>query len=377
MSAVIRLLQTLDEAIAQRRAPRTVLFLRAERAVVLARLGEADRARDEIASLRAGDAVRRYPSLAPWLCLAEGLADFYADLAGRARERVRRALVLARSTRSTRALPLAAAWMAHLDFHARDDASAVTHLVLALDTAQPDHHGARARLCLVLAGMLHYAGAEERAQPWYSQARVHAQAEGDGASLSSIMYNMALLRVVEVRLTAAFGVHHDAVALRRAMLGTESSVFLDRSVSTRALSNHPPMQRAQLLVVSGQLAEALTLYEAHMAQAVAEGLTSCECVFLADQAWCLAALGRGGAALLQARAADSALRAATEPEDRAIAHAMLAQVYTRLGLSEQADPHAVQAHRNHQLYRQRTDALLALIDRSLPASDCTAPPGKV
>lgn len=368
MSAVNRCLQALDDEIARRRAPRSVLFLRAERAVVLARLGETGQARGEIASLRAEDGARDYPSLEPWLLLAEGLADFYADLAGSARERVRRALVLARSTRSTRALPLAAAWLAHLDFHTRDDVSAVEHLALALDSARPDHHSARSRLCLVLAGMLHYAGAEERAQPWYSQARIHAQAEGDGAALSSIMYNMALLRVVEVRLTTAFGARTDAAVLRRAMLGTESSIFLDRSVSTRALSNHPPMQRAQLLVLSGQLAEALALYEAHTASAVAEGLTSCECLFLADQAWCLAGLGRRDEALDRARAAESVFLSATEPEDRAIAHATLAQVYARLGLCALEARHTRQAGQHHQHYRQRTDTLLALIDQTLPAT---------
>lgn len=364
MSAVNRRLQVLDEAVAHRRAPREVAFLRAERAEVLARLGQGDQAREEIARLRGDELWRRHPSLEPWLLLAEGLADFYADLTSHARDKVRRALALAHATRSRRALPLAAAWMAHLDFHARDDASAVEHLLLARDTAQADHHSARARLCLVLAGMLHYAGAEARAQPWYGQARVHAQTEGDGAALSSIMYNMALLRVVEVRLAAAFGdpQAQDAAALRRALLGTESSIYLDRSVSTRALSHHPPMQRAQLLVLSGQPVEALALYESHMRQAVAEGLTSCECVFLADQAWCLAELGRGDEALVRARAADSAFLTATEPEDRAIAHAMLARVYTRLGLTEVAAAQACRAEDCFRVYQQRALALLALID---------------
>ncbi|MBP8271397.1 MAG: hypothetical protein KAX42_05935 [Sphaerotilus sp.] len=364
MSAVNRRLLALADEIGQRRSPRAVLFLRAERASVLARLGEATQARAEIASLRADQRARDYPSLEPWLLLGEGLADFYADLGGSARERVRRALVQARSTRSTRALPLVAAWLAHLEFHAREDIRAVEALMLAWNTAQADHHGARSRLCLVLAGMLHYAGAEERAQPWYSQARIHAQAEGDGAALSSIMYNMALLRVVDVRLTAAFGAATDAAALRRAMLGTESAIFLDRSVSTRALSHHPPMQQAQLLVLAGQPAEALALYEAHTAQAVAEGLTSCEALFLADQAWCLIQLGRGSQALDRARVADSALPAATEPEDRAIAHAMLAQVLARLGLQVLADHHARQAADDYRRYRQRADALLALLDQA-------------
>ena len=364
MSAVNRLLQTLDDAIAQRRNAREVAFLRAERAVVLARLGEFDLVRPEVAHLRAGDQVRQHPSLEPWLWLAEGLADFYADLAGRAHGHVRRALALARTTRSARVLPLAAAWLAHLDFHARDDASAVEHLVLALDTAPADHHGARSRLCLVAAGMLHYAGAEAQAQPWYSQARIHAQAEGDGAALSSIMYNMALLRVVDVRLSAAFGMHHDEAALRRALIGTESSIYLDRSVSTRALSHHPPMQRAQLMVVSGQPAEALALYESHMAQAVAEGLTSSECVFLADQAWCLVELGRGEAALARARAAESAFLTATEPEDRALAHATLARVYARLGLGAVAAEQESRAECSLRIYQRRAEALRALMDRT-------------
>jgi tetratricopeptide (TPR) repeat protein len=360
---VNRLLQTLDDAVMQRRAPRALLFLRAERAVVLVRLGETDRARAEIARLRAGDAVRDHPSLEPWLCLAEGLADCDAGLTSQARDRMRRALVLARSTRSTRALPLAAAWMAHLDFQARDDASAVEHLVLALETAPADHHSARARLCLVMACMRHCAGSEEQAQPWYSQARIHAQAEGDGAALSAVMCSLALLRVVEVRLSAAFGAGPDAAALRRAVLGAEASVSLVHRVSTLALRHHLPMQQAQLLVLSGRPAEALALYESHRIQAAAAGLASSECVFLADQAWCLVELGRGDEALVRARAADSALITAAAPQDRAIAHALLARVHGRLGLAEVAALHTRQAAQCHQTYRQRTDALRALIER--------------
>jgi hypothetical protein len=100
-----------------------------------------------------------------------------------------------------------------------------------------------------------------------------------------------------------------------------------------------------------------------MAQAVAEGRTSSECVFLADQAWCLVELGRGDAALVRARAADSAFLAATEPEDRAIAHAMLARVYTRLGLGAVAAEQADRAACSLQVYQRRAEALLALMDR--------------
>lgn len=374
MSVVNRRLQALDDAVAHRRGAREVAFLRAERAEVLARLGQGERVREEIAHLRASELWERHPSLEPWLLLAEGLADFYVDLTSHARDKVRRALALARSTRSARVLPLAAAWMAHLDFHARDDASAVAHLLLALETAPAEHHSARTRLCLVMAGMLHYAGAEAQAQPWYGQARVHAQVDGDSAALSAIMYNMALLRVMGVRLSVAFGEQQDAAALRRALLGTESSMHLDRSVSTRVLSHHPPMQRAQLLVLYGQPAEALALYESHMAQAVAEGLTSCECVFLADQAWCLVELGRGDEALVRARAADTAFLTATEPEDLAIAHAMLARVYRRLGLTGVAAAQTCRAADCFRVYQQRAQALLLVIDQAGLKTALRTPP---
>lgn len=359
-----RLLRTLDDAIAAARLPREVPLLRAERAVLLARLGEIERMHLEVAALRATPELLTMPALNAWLWLAEGLGDFYADLSTRSRDRVRRALALARSARNPRVQALAAAWLAHLDFHVRDDAAALEHVALALGTAAAEHHGARSRACLVVAGMLHYARRDDEAQPWYGQARRHANAEGDGAALSSIMYNMAFLRVIDARLADL----HDPDGcpdelMRRAMLGTESSVYLDRSMQIRALSHHPPIRRAQILMMAGEPAAALALYEGHLAEALGEGLGVSECVFRADQAWCLAALGRGDAALQAARAAQAALHGATEPEDLAIAHGMLARVHHRIGLDEVAEQHGRRAADHFRLYSQRIAALLAGLDR--------------
>jgi hypothetical protein len=356
-----RQLRALDEAIAACRLPRELPFLRAERATVLARLGERAQVLLEIAALRAGADAALQPGLHAWFWLAEGLADFYADAAARAHDRVRRALALATSTRMSRVLPLAAAWMAHMDFHVGDDASAVEHAALALRTAAADHHGARARACLVLAGMLHYAGSEGLAQPWYTQARVHAAADGDGATLSSILYNLMLLRIVAMRLADAFGAGGDPAALRRAMLGMASSLSLDHSVHTRALSHHPPMQRAQLLLMAGDWDGALALYDAHLPQAVEQGLAASECVYLADRAWCRAQLGQGDAALADARQAASTFVSGTESHDRAVAHVMLARVHALLGLADVADHHAAQARQAHAAYQARADALRSRI----------------
>jgi tetratricopeptide (TPR) repeat protein len=304
------------------------------------------------------------PVLNAWLLLAEGLGDFYADLSLRSHERVRRSLALGKAARNARVQSLAAAWLAHLDFYVRDDASALEHVALALKLARSDHHGARSRASLVVAGMLHYARRDEESQAWYALARRHATTEGDGAALSSIMYNMAFLRVLDARVADLRdpGGCPEGV-LRRAVLGTESSVHLDRSVQTRALSNHPPMRRAQILLLTGEIEAALALYEEHTRKAIEEGLGVSESVFRADQAWCLAMLGRSDAALRTARDAEAALHGAVEPEDLVIAHGMLERVFRRLGLDEVAAIHEDRGAAHYRVYSDRIAALLAGLDR--------------
>lgn len=353
-----RLLQALDQTITQSRIPREVPFLRAERAVLYGRLGELLRAREEIASLRALPEAQDSLALSAWLWLAEGLTDYFENFAERARDRVHRAMALASSIRAPRVHALAAAWLAHLDFRAQDDVNMVHHLHLALSTAASGHHSARARACTVAANVLHFAGREDLAQAWYNRARHHATAEGDGAALSSIMYNLAVLRVIDVRLGEWFGVCDD-LALRRALLGTESSLFLDRSVGTKALSHHPPMLRAQVLTVYGHHAAALELFDRHLQPAIAEGLGHAECLYEADRARCLLALGQGDAARAAARRATSAFMVATEPEDIAVAQAELGQVLAQLGLADAAQASSRQAHQTFEMLNQRRQRLLS------------------
>lgn len=356
-----RLLRTLDEAIQQGRIARELPFLRAERSVVLARLGELDEARREVAALRALPHSAGNGVLHAWLWLAEGLIDFHEDFDARARDRVHRSLALARSMRAPRIQALAAAWLAHLDFRAQDDASAVAHARLALQLATPDQHSARSRAGIVVAGIYQFCGREDLALPWYHQVRTHATQEGDSASLTSIAYNMAALRVVAVRLAAQDG-EPDMQAARRARLGTEASMFLDLSLRNRALNHHSAMHQAQILVVHREFAAALALYDKHMLEAMAQGLRSSQCLFEADRAHCLLALGRGDEALVAARTADSAFIGATELEEQTIAHGLLAQVFERLGLAELGQRHAQARLHTLARLRKRWDGLLSLCE---------------
>lgn len=347
-----RQLTNLDDAIAQARIPRELPFLRAERASVHARLGYLDQARAEVIELRRLPEAGTSGVLSAWLWLTEGLIDYHECLNLRARDRVHRAVALASSLRAPRIQSLAAAWLAHFDFRAQDYSAMILHADMSLRQAAEGHHGARARASLVVAGAYHFAGREDLAQPWYGRARIHAAAEGDGATLSAVMYNMSVLRLIEVRLADVFG-QRDEAAVRRALLGTESSVSLDHSLRTKALSHHPPMQRAQILTVCGDHAGALAVYDEHLAGALAEGLGGSECLFQADRAWCLHQLGRQEDSLTAARAADSALLVATEPEEQAITHAILGRVFALRGLDGPAQAHRQRAEQVHQSLNER------------------------
>ncbi|MEY4753396.1 MAG: hypothetical protein RJA44_1071 [Pseudomonadota bacterium] len=371
-----RLLERLEHGIAHGRVPKEIPFLRAERAVLLVRMGEFERARQELASLRSLPESRTNAVLNAWLWLGEGLAFYFESVEARARDRVMRAHALASSTGVSHIHGLTAAWCAHLDFRAQDDAALVDHLVEALDVAEAGQHGVLARTSIVIAGAYHFAGSEELAQPWYLRARSHAAAEGDGVTLSSIMYNMAALRINNVRLDQLY-VRLDPLAAQRALLGAESSTFLDQSVHAHALSAASWMQRAQILVVHDRPGDALSIYDQHWDEALQCGLGASEALFQADRAWCLYQLGRGDEARAAARSAEAALMWASEIEERAIACGLLARTYEPLGLGSDAARLAELGRQEWQHHRRRCDTLLqalqqAALEARLPETRQTA-----
>jgi tetratricopeptide (TPR) repeat protein len=355
------LLDRLERGIAQGRIPREIPFLRAERAVLLVRLGELERARKELSALRASPDAQTNPALNAWLWLGEGLSDYFENVAQRSRDRVLRACALAQSAKAPRIQALAAAWCAHLDFRAQDYAATCEHLRMALQAAPADHHSARSRAALVLAGAYHFAGREDLAQPWYVRARSHAAIEGDGATLSSVTYNLSALRVMQVRLDDMFG-EFDEQGARRALVGTESSVYLDQSVRTSALSSLSSMQRALILSANGRWGDALALYDRYLPRALAEGLSISECLFQADRAQCLLQLGRGDQALSAARHASAALGWSSETEERAVSHALLARTFGALGLAADAHRHAAEGQVEWGRHQQRCTALLQMLN---------------
>lgn len=363
-----RLLSHLDAAIAAAASqPVKADCLRAERAGLLARQGQLAEARSVISALQAQYTRQPNPSVSAWCTLADGLVSYFSDLNRASRDKMRRAKALSAAARDDRVHALAAAWLSHMDYVDHDLEAMGRNVSEAFQFAKPDHHGAQARACLVVAQAYHFGGRFDSAQPWYAKTRQHANAEGDEAMLSAVMHNMAGLLTNESRQTVLCG-HQDAAVTRRAMLGIESTGNFDALVGTASLNALVPLLRAQACSLQERWADAVALYDAHFSDGLLQGLDRMRACLGADLAWCRLQLGQTEQALKDALAAEVAVSHDRDVDDRAAAHSRLAQVFTQMGQPEAAARHSAQAAIDWRAHERDQALAVALMDRVLAHS---------
>jgi hypothetical protein len=346
-------LAQLDAAIQAASNPIEAQCLRAERAGLLARQGQLERARAAIDELAAQLAWQpNNPTLRAWLTLAEGLHGYYSVIGREAQPTLELAYSIAKTAKgAVRLQATTAAWLANLAF-ANDDMPRMAALIReALDSAAPEHRGARARATLVAGYAYHFAGNADVAQRWYEASRRHAVAEGDEAHLSALMHNQAWMRASQARMALLFDGADNASAVTHALMGAESIGHYDAGIGTASLGSLVPMLRAQVLTAQGRWAEALA-----------------PCL-LADRAWCELNLGRADAARSLAAAADHALREPCDLDDSAMAHARLAQTCAGLHDDDAAARHRASAAQQIATHREQQQRLRALLDRTLEGLD--------
>jgi hypothetical protein len=371
-----RLLATLEAAIKAAGNPIEAHGLRAERAALLARQGHLERAQSAIDDLKAqlawlpGSHIVR-----GWVALAEGLHGYYSVIGIGGHEQLGLAYTLARDSgpAGTRLRATTAAWLANLAFGDEDAARMVALIREALDTAAPEHHGARARATLVAGYAYHFGGHSAQAQPWYEASRRHAIAEGDEAHLSALMHNQAWMRATEVRMALLFNddshAQADAKAVTQALMGAESTGHYDAGIGTASLGSLVPTLRAQVLTAQGRWAEALDLFAANFDSALDEGLKRIVACLLADRALCEWHVGHAAKARALAGAAEQALTDPIDTDDRTLACARLAQVREALGELDLAARHREESKRLHAQHREQQQQTVALLDQALAGLD--------
>ncbi|MFL6626616.1 MAG: hypothetical protein ACJ8G1_09245 [Vitreoscilla sp.] len=358
-----RLLERLDAQIAQAEEVFERECLKSKRAAVLARHGQFSEARFALQGLRSQSQRLRNPVLSAWVAFVDGLIEHCESLSPSARAKFQRAYDLATTAGDAELHALCAAWLAIADFNANDIDATVAHAKEALRLAPPAAHAARARAALVVASAWRVAGDDGRAIPWYKVARQHAATEGDVSLVSVLLHNMAAFQAGRISLEGAFE-RADLADAQRVLLEAESTGNYDAGVGNGQLMAEVPLLRAQLMTVLGQYDAAISLFDAQLPRARAEGQVHREARFLADALFAEVKLGRVDEALKRLRAINAAMPLMTEHDDIAATHARLAAAVRALGRAEQADAHAAQAETALEMHRaeQRrwADALAAV-----------------
>jgi hypothetical protein len=362
-----RLLAQLDAAIVRARAnPIEQACLRAERAALLSRQGRGEEAAQQLQQIHREFAQRPAVAVSGWLSLAEGQLSLYGHLGRDAHDKFQRAHALSRAGRLQALQALSAAWLAH-SAESRGEAPLSAALCAeAWRLAAADHHAARWRAALTIAGGYHYAGRLERAQAWYAAARRHAMALGDEVAISALMHNQTTIRISHARMATAFDGEGLQVDEPLSAMGAESTLQFDAVIGLQSLEWLVPIIRAQLLVHQGRFQEALDCFDREWDRAEPGWLNRMGACLQADRAWCLWHTGHRVEALAQAQqAADSLTTGPCEIDDRALALSRLGQLSEAAGQLQQAALHRQRALQDWQAHRAAQERVVALLDESL------------
>jgi hypothetical protein len=336
-----RLLTRLDTEIAAERDPLRADLLRAERAAYLIRQGQSDLATSELAALHQKYDGRPNVEMSAWLSLAGSLASYLSDLEPAAIDKMRRSRALSEAAGLARTQALSAAWLAQMEYGRHEFAAMAGYVRESLKLAAVDHHSARSRASMVVALSLHLCGQMAIATTWYMNARDHAVAEGDNATISALMHNMSWLRMHALRQEQVVGSVDGAAGLH-ARIGIESTMVYDHLQGISTLEPLKPILQAQIHALEGRPAEALMLFNEHMANQP-EGMSRFHCTVLADRAWCLLQTGQADNARIAAADAEASFLTETQVDDRASTHSRLADIFGILGEVDKAEQHRVLA----------------------------------
>ncbi|HEY1092437.1 MAG TPA: hypothetical protein VGE47_15185 [Burkholderiaceae bacterium] len=335
-----RLLKEIERDIAAAASPLESVGAQARRSILLARHGRVPAARDALTALH--QLAFQHPQLqmAAWLHLVEGLLSYFSDFGSDAWPSLQRALNMAEAGGNSEVRDLALAWMCHLAYVRHDADTCAALAARAQAEIAREHHSARSRLCMALGLAQHYAGQAEVAKSWWAQCRAHAQAEGDDATLSALIYNMAEQNLGQLRRETLIRATSLQAAQRpEALLVADSVTHFDAAVGGSALEVLTPLLRAQALLLQGEHGQALALFEEHLPTALSKGLERLGSRLLSELAWCRLQCGQLDAARQQAAAAEQELDPTHDVDDRAATFSRLTQVYAALGDAEAAQRH--------------------------------------
>jgi tetratricopeptide (TPR) repeat protein len=312
-----------------------------ERAIYRARVGFLNESAQEVDAIRLFYKNRPDISVSAWAHLADGIIAFFSNMTPDARKSMlrSRALSVAGGLREIRCL--GSAWIAHMDYLKLDLKSLRNHIDDLFKCAEKCDHSALSRGCLVVAQAFHWADSFELALPWYKLAHLHAVEEGDEATLSALMHNMAWQKLRLWR-AADFGFSETSqIDMGHGLLGVQSAENFDLLIGSTALDSLVPSAIAQTLTLRGEYEKALAIFEKVLEIGVSQGMARLHAELLADRAWCKWQLGLEEAAIVDCNAAENSLFPDGAPDDSAFAHAGIARILGAMEAKAQQSVHRI------------------------------------
>jgi hypothetical protein len=200
------------------------------------------------------------------------------------------------------------------------------------------------------------------AQIWNRRAKDHATADGDDATISALMHNMAWLHMMTLRQVVLTG-RGDPHAGTHALMSAESNEHFDAMVGDSSWQELKPILRAQIVSLQGDASQAIALYTEHLDKM--KTVSRLQANLLADKAWCHVQLGQLSEARSSADVAVTSLIDETQLDDRAATHSRLAQVFGSLGADQEQLRHeqlATEAWKEYESVQLKAVASLCKLD---------------
>ncbi len=325
-----RYLSHLESRIAREKGRPKEYELTLEKVSCLARLGKLQDAKHLLSEIRLR--VLENPSLRASVLfhIADGLCEYYTNLAPSARDRFARALALASAADQVDLVTRAASWQALVQYGSHEFQAMITSLDQCFLNFAVANAETMSRSCLLVAQALHIANRFDLALPWYRRARHYCAEVEDDITLSALMHNMASIWASNVR-NASLGGLATRDSSRQAMAGVLASMNFDELIGTAAMEILTPLLRAQIESIQGNCNAAVELYGTQLEKLEMEAMKGWRAWLRADFGWNLLRTGNYQQAILMIESAETILAEDMHPDDHAATLSRLASVYLELG----------------------------------------------
>jgi len=313
-----------------------------DRAVLLARLGRVEAAREELQRARGALPADTEAALDLRFDYVAAICLYFGKRFDRARAAMLAVAERARRDVADGALLAECESALALFMQREGDVRAAARYARSVLDNPAATVESRYRALLALASL------HQDAYDYEEAARLYAEAEGlvhqldDDIAMASWLHRVALTRTAHARQAAALD-ELDARTVAGAVDALKRSIGFTTGLPDGPDTTLDQLLLAEMYVLQDRYAEALALYDAWLPGAESAGFTHEVTVALADRGHCCLALGRDEEGHAQMQAALARVDEATPADVRAIVHADMADALRRRGEDGVAEQHELLA----------------------------------